>query len=130
MNKLLGIAVVFILATLVGCAPTTGTNREYDIPITITSNTGTVLIDLQLKVDAASTTDQVATPTISPTTRLQLTEGGSASSSGSSSLKDVASTLENKLFSKEKEPTVQEEAVVPSVPVEPSVVEEVEKVTE
>lgn len=130
MNKLLGIAGVLILATLVGCAPTTGTNREYDIPITITSNTGTVLIDLQLKVDAASTTDQVATPTISPTTRFQLTEGGSTSSSGSSSLKDVASTLKNKIFSKEKEPTVQEEAVVPSVPVEPSVVEEVEKVTE
>lgn len=86
---------ILIVATLgllvMGCAPTTGTNREYDIPVTVSSNTGTVNITLEMKVDATSATDQTATPAISPTTRLQLTEGGSTAAGEASTLSDVAS---------------------------------------
>lgn len=93
------VAVVAGCFILGGCAPTTGTNREYDIPVSVTSNTGTVNITLEMKVDATSSSEQEAYPVISPTTRLQLTEGGSTAAGEASTLKDVASTLRNKLNS-------------------------------
>lgn len=83
---LLAIAVV----ALSSCAPTTGTNREYDIPVTVSSNTGTVNITLEMKVDAASLTDQDANPVISPSTRLQLTEGGSVAGADGANMADIA----------------------------------------
>jgi len=44
-----------------------------------------------MKVDALSSAEQTATPVISPTTRLQLTEGGSTAAGEASNLSDIAS---------------------------------------
>ena len=134
MNKRLALIGTLFLAALVGCAPTTGTNREYDIPITVTSNTGEVNILLELKVDAASTAEQTSSPVISPTTRMQLTEGGSTSAGEASTLKEVASTLKNKIMPSTATTTTTTtttpvEQVVPVVPVvDQGTVEEVENV--
>lgn len=131
MNKYLALTGILFLTALVGCAPTTGTNREYDIPITVSSNTGEVNILLELKVDAASTAEQTSSPVISPTTRLQLTEGGSTSAGEASTLKEVASTLKNKIMPSTATTTTTAtttpvEQVVPVV--EQGTVEEVENV--
>jgi len=93
------LAAIALVLLVCGCAPTTGTNREYDIPVTVSSNTGTVNITLEMKVDATSAAEQTSSPVISPTTRMQLTEGGSTAAGEASTLQDVASTLRQKLNS-------------------------------
>lgn len=93
------VALAMLVVGLSGCAPTTGTNREYDIPITVSSNHAATYILLEMKVDATSATDQTATPVISPTTRMQLTEGGSTAGGDASPMSEIQSKLENVLDS-------------------------------
>jgi hypothetical protein len=84
---LLAIAVV----ALSSCAPTSGAHREYYVTIDITNNAGPVTLTSPLKVDSISAAEQTSNPVISPTTRLQLTEGGSTAAGEASTLTDVAS---------------------------------------
>lgn len=134
MKKLLVLTGILLLAVLVGCAPTTGTNREYDIPISIDNTTGTVSINLELKVDATSAAEQTSSPIISPTTRLQLAEEASSIASEAGKLKDVANSLSKKLSSdnvdntKNNTDNISQPAAPEVITEEQGTVEEVENV--
>lgn len=108
---LLSLLVCLLFAFLItGCtnSSTHGTEKELDVKLTINNNGGgDVNITSPLTLDSASETaqDTANTATTSPTTRLQLTEGGSTAAGEGSELKDVASTLKNKLNSENKTKT-------------------------
>jgi hypothetical protein len=105
---------------LLGCADssTTGTNREYDIRVDISQNTGPVSLTFPLNVDSTSSTDQTTEgqASISPDIRLQLTEGAAtgAMSGADSLIKDVVSKYQ---------PTIKREAekqVIEQLPTKPA----------
>lgn len=103
--------VAFVLVVmLAGCSnsSTHGTEKELDVKVTINNNgDGEVNITSPLTLDSASETaqDTANKATTSPTTRLQLTEGGSTAAGEGSDLKDVASSLKQKLQSDNKTET-------------------------
>ena len=86
---------------LFGCADssTTGTNREYDIRVDISGNSGPVSLTFPLTVDATSSTDQTTEgeASIAPDVNLQLVQPGATGSlSGADSvLKDTVSRFQN-----------------------------------
>lgn len=80
------------------CADSSTTGTEKDIKTTITFNvsgnsTVSVTSPLSLESSSDQKQDTAGTSSISPTTRLQLTEGGSTSAGEASSLTDVVSKL-------------------------------------
>lgn len=97
-------ALILCLMILGGCSnsSTHGTEKELDVTVTINnSGGGNVNITSPLTLDSASETaqDTANTATTTPTTRLQLTEGGSTAAGEASTLQDVASKLKQKLNS-------------------------------
>ncbi len=121
---------------MMGCADssTTGTNREYDIRVDISQNTGPVSLAFPLNVDATSSTDQTTEgeASIAPDVNLQLVQPGATGSlSGAdSTIKDTISKFQNILRrDAEKEaveqlPVVTPPVVVP-VPAEPTIPEDI-----
>jgi len=95
---------MMILALLGGCADSSTHGTEKDIKTTMTFNVSgnsTVTITSPLSLESATEQNQdtAGRSTVSPTTRLQLTEGGSSAAAEGSTLRDVASTLKQKLDS-------------------------------
>lgn len=126
----LSLLVCLLLAMLItGCSnsSTHGTEKELDVNVTINNNgDGDVKITSPLTLDSASETaqDTANKATTSPTTRLQLTEGGSTAAGEASTLQDVASTMKNKLNSENKTrtetKTAEGKTAAVSVPGKPS----------
>lgn len=104
------IGLLAISVILYGCSnsSTHGTEKDLEFQITINnSGGGTVRIDSPLALDTASETQQDTANTASttPTTRLQLTEGGSTAAGEASTLQDVTSQLRQKLNSNNRTET-------------------------
>lgn len=98
------------LSLLTGCSnsSTHGTEKDLEVNLTINnSGGGNVNITSPLTLDSASETaqDTANTATTTPTTRLQLTEGGSTAAGEASTLSDIVSQLKQKLNSENKTET-------------------------
>lgn len=105
-----GIFALGFALMLSGCSnsSTHGTEKDLKVDVVINnSGGGDVNITSPLTLDSASETaqDTANTATTTPTTRLQLTEGGSTAAGEASTLQDVASQLRQKLNSNNKTET-------------------------
>ena len=110
---------------LLGCADssTTGTNREYDIRVDISQNTGPVSLTFPLTVDATSSTDQTTEgeASVAPDVNLQLVQPGATGSlSGADSiLKDTVSKFQNLLRKDAEKEAIEQLPATPPVAKEP-----------
>jgi len=104
INLLSMLLILAVLPYLSGCADSSTHGTEKDIKTAITFNLQggskvTITSPLSLESSTEQKQDTAGTSAISPTTRLQLTEGGSTAAGEASSLQDVASILRQKLHS-------------------------------
>ena len=98
------------LGLLSGCADSSTHGTEKDIQTTITFNvsggsTVAVTSPLSLESSTDQKQDTAGKSTVSPTTRLQLTEGGSTAAGEASNLSDIVSSLRQRLNSDNKTET-------------------------
>lgn len=116
------------LTLMMGCADssTTGTNREYDIRVDISQNTGPVSLTFPLTVDATSATDQTTKgeASITPDINLQLVQPGATGSlSGAdSTIKDTISKFQNILKRDAEKEAIEQLSTEPATetPAEPA----------